>query len=114
MKKPSKEKYKEGNKLLLWMYFDGSICILVPKKRGTGFLRVPYGHHVDDGLEDVRCELDMVDLFGLDGYLRVDCNKWCDQDRDRVYAHKVMSAFGAHYGVNYKEIRADVFHEFIL
>lgn len=49
--------------------------IMVPKRRGKGYLKTPYGHHIDPQIEDVidriaretqfQCDLDGTDLANI-------------------------------------------------
>lgn len=53
---------------LRYCWVANGLNVLVPKQRGEGYLKVPYGHHFDAGLDRIatqaRCE-----LTGLDGAL---------------------------------------------
>ncbi len=53
---------------LLYAWVGLGLSVLVPKKRGPGFLRTPYGHHDDPGLNAIA-GLAGCDIFGLDGSL---------------------------------------------
>ncbi|EMO9521101.1 hypothetical protein ACR3H8_19875 [Pseudomonas aeruginosa] len=56
-------------KELLYVQFSGRFEILVPKIRGTGYLKTPLGHHEND-LSALGGNLGF-DLMGLDGALEV-------------------------------------------
>ncbi|MBX6653799.1 hypothetical protein ISF12_11145 [Pseudomonas aeruginosa] len=56
-------------KELLYVQFSGRFEILVPKVRGTGYLKTPLGHHAND-LSALGSDLGF-DLMGLDGALEV-------------------------------------------
>ena len=57
-------------KLYFTFQADG-LLVLVPKKRGNGFLKTPYGHHTIQALDDILDQATLLakNLYGLDGYL---------------------------------------------
>ena len=55
----------------IYMWDRGGLNVLIPKRRGTGYLKCPLGHHVVKALSDVESDVG-CDLCGLDGYLQVD------------------------------------------
>ena len=57
---------------LLYYWDSGNLNVLVPKKRGEGFLAVPLGHHHDPFFSHLETKLES-DICGLDGYLAIDC-----------------------------------------
>jgi hypothetical protein len=61
-------KIKEDGRIY-WANFGTSVMFLIPKKKGTGFLKVPVGHHVNS-LSRFITDLG-YDCDGLDGYLNV-------------------------------------------
>ncbi|WP_219096196.1 hypothetical protein [Pseudomonas sp. UMAB-40] len=56
-------------KEMLVCKMDGRIEVLIPKRRGIGFLKAPLGHHMND-LARLSHELDL-DFVGLDGALEI-------------------------------------------
>lgn len=99
---------KGGEKKLLWLYIHTSIYVLVPKKRGSGFLMAPYGHHINPELEDVRqLQMGGVDIFGLDGCLQLCVNKHDFEDPDEQYATKLMTALSGYYQMPFEKITSD-------
>lgn len=56
-------------KEILVCFLSGRVEMLIPKKRGEGFLKVPLGHH-HNGLSKVAMTLS-YDVFGLDGALEI-------------------------------------------
>jgi hypothetical protein len=77
------------------------LSVLVPKKRGNGFLRVPYGHHHDEALSRIAAAAG-CDVFGLDGSLDfvwggVDC---ASEDVREALASKVIPCLELHYGLS--------------
>lgn len=94
-------------KELLWMYVDDSIYVLVPKKRGIGFLRQPYGHHVNHELNQTIWSVegaDAIDVFGLDGYLDLKVGLSEEMDEDRNFAMNMMNALSGYYGWPHREV----------
>lgn len=84
---------------LRYCWVADALQVLVPKKRGFGFLRVPYGHHPIPGLNEVA-ELAGCDVFGLDGAL-------CFENRGafhgpsegrKAFEAIVIPALERHYG----------------
>jgi hypothetical protein len=57
-------------------FWDGHrfMAALVPKARGTGFLKVPAGHHVDPRIADLE-EATGSSVYGLDGSLEVETSR---------------------------------------
>ena len=101
---------KGAEKKLLWLYIHNSICVLVPKKRGSGFLMTPYGHHINRQLEDVRqYKMGGVDIFGLDGCLELCVNKHDFQDENDEYATKLLTALSDYYQMPFEKITKDQF-----
>jgi len=95
-------------KEIIWTAIGGDIWALIPKKRGQGFVKVPYGHHVDPGLEDVRTQLGEVDIFGLDGHLEIVLSP--KLRRPEVWEElkaKSIRLLEAHYGCPARESLAD-------
>jgi hypothetical protein len=54
---------------MYWAKHSQDVMFLIPKKRGTGFLRTPVGHHINK-LSTFISGLG-YDCDGLDGYLSV-------------------------------------------
>lgn len=53
---------------LLYAWVGQGLSVLVPKRRGRGFLRAPYGHHNQPALNAIA-DLAGCDVFGLGGSL---------------------------------------------
>lgn len=104
----------EPEKKLLWIYLHTSIHVLVPKKRGSGFLKSPYGHHIDPGLDDVRAyKMDNIDMFGLDGSLELCVDTCYYEDPDHAYATRLMTALSEHYKMPFEHISEPLFFQII-
>ena len=96
-------------KEILWMYQNRSIVALIPKRRGDGYLRKPYGHHRISGLEDIRNEIGMVDLFGLEGHLEICVDKADYEDANFKFGNKVVSHFSDYYGFPCRRVEHNEF-----
>lgn len=97
-------------KELLYFWMSSSLEVLVPKKVGSGFLKVPYGHHANAGL----AALDRAagcDIFGLDGALSFQCGTRVaiDEAGRRAFESKVLPALERHYGWPTREVTATEF-----
>lgn len=98
-------------KQLLWCWVASGFQVLVPKRRGNGFLRVPYGHHHDAALDAIGA-LVGVDVFGLDGALFFECSGSVFHGAPVVreaFAGKVVPALERHYGWSALEISVSDF-----
>ncbi len=98
-------------KTLLWNIFPNHISVLVPKKRGTGYLRQPYGHHIDRGLEEVRNQIDYIDIFGLDGALEIMITINEYDEKQKAKAREIMDVLSKHYGYPHREVKRNEFWE---
>lgn len=61
------------NKTFYWTYFDINLGILIPKKKGTGFLKSPIYHNVNP-LSKFLVEKypEYCTVCGLEGYLNIE------------------------------------------
>jgi hypothetical protein len=59
---------------LIYCFGGRSLDVLIPKKRGTGYLRQPVGHHTNELSKFVSNELH-CDCVGLDGYLSLEVGR---------------------------------------
>ena len=97
--------------VLLYSWVANNFHVLVPKKRGVGYLAVPYGHHPIPGLDQIAARA-MVDVTGLDGALCFACGGAVFHGGDAVraaFAAKVMPALEAYYGMASREISVGEF-----
>ncbi len=102
---------------LLYTWSSTNLMVLVPKKRGPGFLRVPYGHHADAGLDAVE-QIAQCDIFGLDGHLEFEfghnvrhlaLSNAEHAARMKDFETKVIAALEKHYGTPSRAVGADEF-----
>lgn len=93
-------------KRLLYCWVARGLNVLVPKQRGEGFLKVPYGHHHDKSLTAIANNAH-VDVFGLEGTLDFNCAGNIYHGGREVreeFSAKVIPALEAHYGLKAIEI----------
>ncbi len=83
---------------------DGVVTILVPKRRGEGFLRQPFGHHVGQ-LTVIENEIGF-DIWGLDGSLDVQTGSIYGKDIDALVT-KIITPLCSHYGMAYRVVDSD-------
>ena len=91
---------KDEKKVIFYMFNRDSVCFLIPKKRGHGFLKVPAGHHYKKGdiSSTIQHELN-YSCSGLDGYLDVETGF----HNDRTYP-KLYKLLRGYYGFPVKQI----------
>lgn len=101
----------ETKKELLYCWTANGFNVLVPKRRGSGFLKAPYGHHADKGLDAIataaRC-----DVFGLDGALEFECKGAVFHGGKAVrgeFTATVVPRLEAHYGLTAREVSESEF-----
>lgn len=100
-------------KELLYCWVAQGFNVLVPKKRGNGYLKVPYGHHHDSALAQIADDAG-VDVTGLDGALAFECSSsifYGSAAGKNEFASKVMPPLERRYGCASREIRAAEFWE---
>lgn len=99
---------------LLYCWVSNGLSVLVPKRRGTGYLKVPYGHHHNDALTSIANEVG-CDMIGLDGELAFDGIEvqrlYVVRDARAAFTAKVMPLLEKHYQMDSREIDADLFWE---
>lgn len=93
--------------LLVSTAIDGQISILVPKKRGTGYLKTPFYHQPTD-LSEVEAEIG-YDLWGLDGSLDVQLGGRYRGKATEEQIERVMPPICAYYGMDYRVVSDDEF-----
>lgn len=94
---------------LLYSWSAAMFRVLVPKQRGQGFLRVPYGHHPKPELDRIA-EVAGCDVWGLDGALDFEVPGSLyhggKEARDAFVA-RIVPLLEVHYGVTAREISSD-------
>lgn len=109
-RKPIKTPKPATREILLW-WGSNQLSALVPKRRGAGFLKVPYGHHHDPALEAIAQEAG-CDLVGLDGSLDFQCGAPIYHGGDAVrqaFLARIVPALEAHYAATCREVNAAEF-----
>lgn len=102
-----------GQKELLYCWVAQGLNVLVPKKRGEGYLKVPYGHHHDSALTKIANDAG-VDVTGLDGALAFECSRsifYGPEAGQKEFVSKVMPPLARHYGLTSREIEKSEFWE---
>lgn len=101
---------------LLYCWVSNGFSVLVPKRRGTGYLKVPYGHHHNDALTAIANEVG-CDVIGLDGELAFESREVKTLYHNRVsddraaFVAKIMPMLEKHYQMDSREVDADTFWE---
>lgn len=102
-----------SSKALLYCWVAKTLSVLVPKKRGKGYLKVPYGHHYNEALTDIA-NTAHVDVTGLDGALEFECAGSVYHggvDDRKEFLSKVIPGLEAYYGYAAREISEKEFWE---
>lgn len=95
----------------IYMWDGSGLNVLVPKKRGDGFLRCPLGHHWVDEIGRIEAT-EAVDVCGLDGYLQLSYGPiWALPERELIVA-RVMPKLASYYGfTEWRESTSDFWEE---
>ena len=91
---------------LLYCWVGCQFSVLVPKKRGQGYLRVPYGHHNIQELTDIATKM-QCDICGLGGELEFIGSRsvYFGSRADRLdFAAKLMPLLEEYYGFPSREV----------
>jgi hypothetical protein len=98
---------------LLYYWDLGGLNVLVPKRRGVGFLRCPLGHHYVEFYASLETELH-CDICGLDGALYFEFHPRLNTAHPRsvleAMTQRVMAKLGAHHIATFREVGVDEFH----
>ncbi|WP_343028272.1 hypothetical protein [Massilia sp. MP_M2] len=103
-----------GTRTLLYCWVSNGFSVLVPKRRGTGYLKVPYGHHHIDGLTAAANAVG-CDVVGLDGELAFESRElrglYCARTGDAraIFIAKLMPLLERHYQMDSREVDAATF-----
>jgi hypothetical protein len=91
---------------LLYAWVADCLAVLVPKQRGSGYLRMPYGNHAIAGLDAVATAIG-CDVFGLDGALEIQCGGAVyhgGAEARRAFAEAAIPLLQRHYAMAAREI----------
>ncbi len=81
----------------IYMWDRGGLNILIPKRRGAGYLKCPIGHHPVAALSDIEVAVS-ADFCGLDGYLQVEYIRTVPQDKEAEAVAKIMPMLASYFG----------------
>lgn len=98
-------------KELLYCWISKQFSVLVPKKRGDGYLRAPYGHHHIEELTHIAYAVG-YDVCGLDGELTFEVAGSLyhgSQSNRKAFTSRLMPLLEAYYGFPSREIFAAEF-----
>jgi hypothetical protein len=99
-------KQELDEKIILVYFGNKDVNMLIPKKRGHGYLKQPIGHH-NCPLADLSRDIG-YDFFGLDGYLEVP-NR-LNKDKN-ILTQQVVIPVSNFYGYRWQEVGIDTFFE---
>lgn len=90
---------------LLYCWMWARMEVLVPKKRGSGYLKVPFGHHADDELGHLETVAE-CDIFGLDGALSFECGAQISScpDKRTKFEARILPGLQKHYKMDTREV----------
>ena len=98
---------------LLYCWITNGFNVLVPKLRGKGYLRAPYGHHNDPGLNAIA-SVASCDIYGLDGSLEFVCGGDVfhgGNAKRENFSAVIVPRLEQHYGISAREIGRDEYWE---
>ncbi|MGQ1270003.1 hypothetical protein ACT4XR_19890 (plasmid) [Acinetobacter baumannii] len=99
---------KHDDKVILVFFGTKDINLLIPKKRGKGYLKQPIGHF--------NCPLSTLsrdigyDFFGLDGFLKVQTGYINDKEE---ITHQVVIPISEFYGYKWREVDTNTFFDIL-
>lgn len=109
-----------NRKTAIYMWNLHGLNIAIPKKRGSGFLKVPYGHHAISDLDDIFTEEDYeadishsLDVEGLDGFLSINYGPLWSEPAKNSIIERIMPKLAAYYGFELWEEDVDAFWEIV-
>ena len=97
-------------KQILVCFHNTYIGLLVPKKRGTGFLKVPFGHHAGV-LSQVERDIDF-DIFGLENELEVRTG-YVPIENQEEYIQRVIKPISETLGFPYRIVLRDEYFKYL-
>lgn len=87
-------------KVAIVMYQNGVVSILIPKRRGRGYVRTPYYHSLDRGIEAIESIAD-YDKCGLDGSLDIEGVGYLFGEEVDEFLAEIMPDICAYYGCDW-------------
>ena len=83
-----------------YMWNNSGLNVTIPRRRGKGYLKQPYGNHYVPKIECARSRLGNIDFFGLDGYLELDYGMICDRVKQVELAGEALPILAECFGFN--------------
>ena len=102
------ERKEDMSAELIYCWVSQCFSVLVPKKRGGGFLKVPYGHHHNAELTGIANKIG-VDVFGLDGSLDFEVNRSIYYGDRNKFSSVLMPMLESYYGLPSREVNVNDF-----
>ena len=98
-------------KEMLVCKLEGRVEVLIPKRRGAGFLKAPLGHHMNP-LAELGHKFEF-DFMGLDGALEIygGCMSSLRAEEFEVVLSQVIPAISALNGFPFRVVGRDEFYE---
>lgn len=91
--------------LLVYARYDAlEVNVLVPKKRGTGYLKTPLYHNAN-ALSSLAYEIG-YDIYGLDGSLDIQTG-FIGRDQRDALLEKIMPLLAQHYNMTWRLVEDD-------
>lgn len=86
-------------KEMLVAFFLGRVEVLIPKKRGEGFLKMPVGHH-DNAISRFMRRNTSFDVSGLDGSLEIEIGQYhsIPRDKEQDFVRRNIQPLAEHLG----------------
>lgn len=89
-------------KSILVNFALGGMSMLIPKKRGDGFLKVPLGHHASE-LSTYLIDNFTYEFDGLDGCIAVQTG-YVHPDREQYFLDTVAAPIAKHLAMEFRRV----------
>ncbi len=80
----------------VYMWDSSGLNIAIPKRKGTGYLSCPLGHHFVAALNHIETD-EGIELCGIDGYLNLEYGYIYPESRQKEIVDRVMPRLAKHY-----------------
>lgn len=107
------------NKKLIWSYYSKGVNILIPKQRGTGYIKYPIYHNVnalsqwiDDNIKWKGSQIATVS--GLDGYVNFKLDYVEHSDIPEIEKQIVQPLAMEYFGYGYEYVEHDKFMNMVI
>lgn len=98
----------EIKKELLIMFMTDHVTVLVPKKRGVGFVKHPVGHHATPASDFFQFDLGVDPFCEGDGYLSLQSG-WVTDELKARYEREIFPRMSEFYGWPCRVVSSDEF-----